>query len=115
MERILESAREKERATYKGIPTDYQQFFQHILNKPEGTGVIFLKIWFKKPTNYPTRLSFRIKGEMRFTHTIKKKEFYHTKPALQQMLNGLKWKSKGYDKKKILTYKKKISLVKVNA
>lgn len=75
MERILESAREKERATYKGIPTDYQQFFQHILNKPEGTGVIFLKIWFKKPTNYPTRLSFRIKGEMRFTHTIKKKNF----------------------------------------
>lgn len=44
MERILESAREKQRATYKGIPTDYQQFFQHILNKPEGTGVIFLKI-----------------------------------------------------------------------
>ena len=46
---------------------------------------------------YPTRISFRLDGEIKsFTDKQKLREFSTTKPALQQMLNGYKNKTHIY-------------------
>ena len=41
--------------------------------------------------HYPARLSFKIDGEIKnFSEKQKLREFSNTKPALQQLLKGLK-------------------------
>ena len=46
---------------------------------------------------YPTRLSFKIKGEIR---SFLDKKKLNTKPVLQQMLKGLPEEGEGEEKKK---------------
>ena len=93
-ERILKAAREKQQVTYKGNPIqvtadlsaetlqarrEWQDKFKVLKGKN-----LQPRLW------YPARISFRIDGEIKsFSDKQKLREFSTTKPALQQMLNGL--------------------------
>ena len=93
-ERILKAAREKQQVTYKGNPIyltadlsaetlqarrEWQDIFKVLKGKNLQPRLL-----------YPTRISFKIDGEIkRFSDKQKLREFSATKPALQQMLNGL--------------------------
>ena len=93
-ERILKAAREKQQITYKGNPIcltadlsaetlqvrrEWQDIFKVLKGKNLQPRLL-----------YPARISFKIDGEIKsFSDKPKLKEFSTTKPALQQMLNGL--------------------------
>ena len=93
-ERILKAAREKQEATYKGAPirlaTDFsmeslqarrewQEIFQ--VRKARGLQPRLL---------YPVRLSIKMEGQIRsFPDKRILKKYTSSKPALQEMLNGL--------------------------
>ena len=93
-ERILKAAREKQQVTYKGNPihltadlsaetlqtrSEWQNIFKVI--KGENLQPRLLDL---------ARISFKIDEEIRsFSDKQKLREFSTTKPALQQMLNGL--------------------------
>ena len=91
---ILKAAREKQQVTYNGNPicltTDlsaetlqarrqWQDIFKVLKGKNLRLRLLYL-----------ARISFKIDGEIKsFSDKQKLKEFSTTKPALQQMLNGL--------------------------
>ena len=93
-ERILKAAREKQQETYKGNPIrltavlsaetlqarrEWQDIFKVLKGKNLQPRLL-----------YPSRISFKIDGEIKsFTDKQKLREFSTTKPALQQMLNRL--------------------------
>ena len=93
-ERILETAREKDTVTYKGVPIrlsadfsnetlqarrDWQEVFQVMKGKSLHPRLL-----------YPAKLSFRMKGKIKcFSDKVKLKEFITTKPLLHEMLQGL--------------------------
>ena len=93
-ERILKAAKEKQQVTYKGNPIrltadlsaetlqarrEWQDIFKVL--KGENLQPRFL---------YLSRISFKIDGEIKsFSDKQKLREFSTTKPASQQMLNGL--------------------------
>ena len=93
-ERILKAAREKQQVTYKGNPIhliadlsveilqarrEWQDIFKVLKGKNLQPRLLYL-----------ARISFRIDGEIKsFLDKQKLREFNTTKPALQQMLNGL--------------------------
>ena len=93
-ERILKAAREKQQVTYKGNPIcltadlsaetlqarrEWQDIFKGLKRKNLQPRLL-----------YPTRISFKIDGEIEsFSDKQKLREFSTTKPALQQMLNRL--------------------------
>ena len=78
-ERILQSAREKQRVTYKGVPIRLAaDFSKETLQARRGWKEVF------------TKLSFKMKGQIKcFPDKVKLKEFIITKPLLQEMLKGL--------------------------
>ena len=92
-ERILKAAREKQEVTYKGAPVrlaadfsmetlqarrDWQGIFQEMKNKS------------LHPKLYPARLSIKIESQIRsFPDKRSLKKYTSSKPALQEMLNGL--------------------------
>ena len=93
-ERTLKAAREKQEVTYKGIPIrlvtdfsmetfqarrDWQKIFQ--VMRTRGLQPRLL---------YPARFSIKIDGQIKsFPDKRSLKEYTSTKPALQEMLNGL--------------------------
>ena len=93
-ERILETAREKETVTYKGVlirlsadfsketlqaRRDWKEVFQVMKGKALHPRLL-----------YPAKLSFRMEGQIRcFSDKVKLKEFIITKPLLYEMLKGL--------------------------
>ena len=93
-ERILKAVREKQQVTCKGNPIcltadlsaetlqarrEWQDIFKVLKEKN-----------LKPRLLYPARISFKIDGEIKtFSDKQKSREFSTTKPALQQMLNGL--------------------------
>jgi len=94
-ERILKAAREKQQVTYKGISIcltadlsaetlqarrEWQDIFKVLKGKNLQPRLL-----------YPARISFKIDGEVKsFSDKQKLREFSTFKPALQQMLKGLR-------------------------
>ena len=93
-ESILQSAREKETVTYKGVPIrlsadfsketlqarrDWKEVFQVMKDKDLHPRLL-----------YPAKLSFRMEGQIKcFPDKVKLKEFIIIKPLLYEMLKGL--------------------------
>ena len=93
-ERILKSAREKQEETYKGAPIrleadfsmetlqarrDWQEIFQVMKTKALHPRIL-----------YSARLSIKMEGQIRsFPDKRILKKYTSSKPALQEMLNGL--------------------------
>ena len=93
-EKILKTAREKQKITYKGIPIRLSAAFsaETLQARREWQGI--LKVMKEKNLQprllYPARISFRFDGEVKsFSDKQKLREFSTTKPALQQMLKEL--------------------------
>ena len=86
-EKILKAAREKQKATYKGIPIRLSADFSvETLNNRKEWQDIF-KVMKRKNLQprllYPARISFRFNGEIKsFTNKPKLREFSTTKPVL---------------------------------
>ena len=92
-ERILKTAREKETATYKGVPIRQSaDFSKEIFQARRGWKEVF-KVMKGKDLHprllYPAKLSFRMEGKIKcFSDKVKYKEFIITKPLLYEMLKG---------------------------
>ena len=93
-ERILETAREKETVTYKGVPIRLSTYFsKETLQARRGWKEVS-KVMKGKDLHprllYPGKLSFRMEGKIKcFPDKVKVKEFIITKPLLCKMLKGL--------------------------
>ena len=93
-ERILETAREKDTVTYKGVPIRLSaDFSKETLQARRGWKEVFQVRKGKDPHPrflYPVKLSFRREGQIKcFSEKIKLKEFIITKPLLYEMLKRL--------------------------
>ena len=93
-ERILKAAREKQQVTYKRNPIRLTaDLSAETLQARRECQDIFKVLRGKNLQPrllYPVRISFKIDGEIKsFSDKQKLSEFNTTKPALQQMLNGL--------------------------
>ena len=94
-ERILKAAREKKEVTYKGasirLAADFSM--EMLQARREWQKKIFQVMrtrGLQPRLLYPARLSIKIEGQMRsFPDKRSLKEYNSTKPALQEMLNGL--------------------------
>ena len=93
-ERILKAKREKETVTYKGVLIKLSaDFSKETLQARRGWKEVF-PIMKGKDLHprllYPTKLSFRMEGQIkRFPDKVKLKEFIITKPLLYEMLKGV--------------------------
>ena len=93
-ERILKATKEKQQVTYKGTPirlsADFsaealqaRRLWHDIFEVMKGKNL-------QQSTLYQARLSFRFDGKIKsFIDRQKGKKFSNTKPALQEILNGL--------------------------
>ena len=92
-ERILEAAREKDTATYKGVPIRLSaDFSKETLKARRGWKEVF-QVMKGKDLHprllCPAKLSFRMEGQIKcFPDKVKLKEFIITKPLLYEMLKG---------------------------
>ena len=93
-ERVLEAAREKHTATYKGVSIRLSaDFSKENLQARKGWKEVF-QVMKGKDLHprllYPAKLSLRMEGQMKcFPDKVKLKEFIITKPLLYEMLKGL--------------------------
>ena len=93
-EGILKAAREKEMATYKGVPIRLSaDFSKETFQARRGWQEVF-QVMKGKDLHprflYPAKLSFRMEGQIKgFPDKVKFKEFIITMPLLYQMLKGL--------------------------
>ena len=92
-ERILETAREKDTVTYKGVPIRLSaDFSKEALQARRGWQGVFqvMKGMDLHPRLlYPAKLSFRMEGQIKcFSDKVNLKEFIITKPLLYEMLKG---------------------------
>ena len=93
-DRILKAAREKQIVTYKGVPIRLAaDFSKETLQTRRDWQEVF-KVMKSKGLQprllYPAKLSFRIKGLIKFfPEKVKLKEFIITKPLLYGTLKGL--------------------------
>ena len=93
-ERILKAAREKQQVTYKGNPicltADLSAETLQARREWQDLFKMMKENNLQPRLLYPARISFKIDGEIKsFSDKQKLREFSTTKPALQQMLNGL--------------------------
>ena len=94
-EKIIKAASEKQQVTYKGNPVHLTvNLSAETLQARKEWQDIFKVLKGKKNLQprllYPTRISFKIDGEIKSSSDKQKlREFSTTKPALQQMLKGL--------------------------
>ena len=92
-ERILKAAREKQQVTYKGNPIQLTADLSPETAGQKGMEDIFKVLKGKNLQSRllcPARISFKTDGEIKsFSDKQKLREFSTTKPAVQQMLNGL--------------------------
>ena len=93
-ERILEAAREKDTATYKGVPIRLTaDFSKETLQARRGWQEVF-QVMEGKDLHprllYPAKLSLRMEGRIKcFSDKVKLKKLIITKPLLYEMLKGL--------------------------
>ena len=88
-ERILKEAREKATVTYKGVPTRLSADFSKATLQARKDWQEVLNQDLHPRLLYPSKLSFRIEGQIKcFPDKIKLKEFIITKPLLYEMLKG---------------------------
>ena len=93
-EKILKAEREKETVTYRGVPIKLSaDFSKETLQARRAWKEIF-KVMKGKDLHprllYPTKLSFRMEGQiMFFQDKVKLKDFNIIKPLLCEMLKGL--------------------------
>ena len=98
-ERILKAARERQQVTYKGKPIRLSTNFSAKTLQVRREWHDIFKVLKGKNLQprilYPSRLSFRMEGEIKsFPDKQKLKEFITKKSVLQEMLKGLiKWES----------------------
>ena len=93
-ERILKAAKEKQEVTYKGalIRLAADVSMETLQARREWQKIFqVMRIRGLQPRLlYPTKLSIKMKGEIRnFPDKSRRKEYTSTKPALQDMLKGL--------------------------
>ena len=93
-ERILKAARERPQVTYKGKPIRLSVDFSVKTLQARREWHDIFKVLKGKNLQprilYPSRLSFRMEGEIKsFPDKQKLKEFITKKPVLQEMLKGL--------------------------
>ena len=93
-ERILKAARERPQVTYKGKPIRLSADFSVETLQARREWHDIFKVLKGKNLQprilYPSRLSFRMEGEIKsFPDKQKLKEFITKKPVLQEMLKGL--------------------------
>ena len=92
-ERILKAAREKQQVTYKGNPicliADLSAETPHARKGWQDVFKVLKEKNLQPRLLYLARISFKIDEEISFSDKQKLREFSTTKPALQQMLNGL--------------------------
>ena len=93
-ERILKAVREKQQVIYNRNPICLAADLSAETLKARGEWQDIFKVLKRKNLQpkllYPARSSFKIDGEIKsFSDKQKLREFSTTKPALQQMLNGL--------------------------
>ena len=93
-ERILKAAREKQQVTYKGNLIRLTAVLSAETLQARRERQDIFKILKGKNLQprllYPTRISFKIDGEINsFSDKLKVREFSTTKSAIQQMFNGL--------------------------
>ena len=92
-ERILETAREKDTVTYKGVPIRLSaDFSKETFQARRGWKEVF-EVMKGKDLHprllYPAKLSIRMEGQIKcFSNKVKLKEFIITKPLLYEMLKG---------------------------
>ena len=91
-EQILKAAREKQQITHKGILIRADLSIETLQARREWQDI--LKVMKEKNLQprllYPARISFKYEEAIKsFTDKQKLREFYTTKPALQQMLKDL--------------------------
>ena len=92
-ERILETAREKETVTYKGVPIRLSaDFSKENLQARRGWQEVF-QVMKGKDLHprllYPAKISFRMEGKIKcFSGKVKLKKFIITKPLLYEMVKG---------------------------
>ena len=97
--RILESARNKDTLTYKGVPIRLSaNFSKETLQARRGWQEVF-KVMKGKDLYprllYPAKVSFRMEGKIKcFSDKVKLKEFLITKTLLYEMLRDLSKKKK---------------------
>ena len=92
-ERILKAAREKETATYKGVPIRLAADFSKETMQARRGWKEVSEVMKSKDLHprllYPAKLSFRMKGHIKcFPEKVKLKEFIITQPLLYEMLKG---------------------------
>ena len=93
-ERILKTAKEKERVIYKGVPIRLSaDFSKETLQARRGWKKVF-KVMKGKDLHprflYPAKLSLRMEGKIKcFSDKVKIKKFIITTPLLYEMLRGL--------------------------
>ena len=93
-EKILKTAREKQKITYKGISIRLSADFSAETLQARREWQDILKVMKKRNLQprllLPARISFRFDGEIKsFTDKQKLREFSTTEPALKQMLKEL--------------------------
>ena len=91
-ERILKAARERQQETYQGNPISLTADLsaETLEARREWQDKVLKGKNLQPRLLYPGRISFKIDGEIKsFSGKQKLREFSTTKPALQQMLNGL--------------------------
>ena len=93
-ERILKAAIGKERVTYKGVCISLSADFSKETLQSRRDWKEAFKIMKGKDLHpkllYPTKLSFRMEGQIKcFSDKVKLKEFIITKPLSYEMLKGL--------------------------
>ena len=93
-QRILKAAREKQSINYKGTPIRLSADFSRESLQPRREWQDIFKVLKGKNlqprTLYPTRISFKIEGEIKnFSNKQKLKEYSNTKPILKEILKGL--------------------------
>ena len=92
--RILQTAREKDTVTYKGLPIRLSaNFSKETLQARRGwkEGFQVMKVKDLHPRLlYPAKLSFKMERQIKcFSDKVKLKEFIIAKPLLYEMLKGL--------------------------
>ena len=93
-ERILKTAREKQKVNYKGTPIRLSDDFSTETEQARREWQHIFKVLKKKKLQprilYAARISFKIEGEIKvFPNKQKLKEYSKTKPRLKEMLKGL--------------------------
>ena len=93
-QRILKTARERQRVTYKGVPIRLSADFSKETLQARREWQEILKVIKSKDLQpvllYPAKLSFRMEGQIRcFSDKVKLKEFIITKPFFYEMLKGI--------------------------